>query len=330
MGSRTTITVLAALAITLASWLGWTYWTSTPEYALAQIQRAVDTRDSVRFEKYVDIDSVVTRATDTLMEQALRETKGSNDVEEIGSALAAGMIAMMKPKIVEYTKSKISMMIEDSGEPAATDQQANVGQIDQILELHGNEVKALPLRKSGRVAYLDLEYLDEEFDEWRTLEIKLRDIGDHWQVVEISNLAEYMEESELLRDQKLAALNSPIEARLQETISVIQVSKESIEEHGNKKTRMTLVVKNLSKRDLKEFALTLDTFDLDGGHIKDLNLTGGMLAANTSKPFVWELDVNQFRDEDARLFVQDRPRYRVTLNKVEFYDGEVVKRIKSL
>jgi hypothetical protein len=93
---------------TFAYW----HWTHTPTYSLRQIQKALETHDVAKFEKHVDIQSVSSRLIDDMMSHALKETQPQSGAEGLGTALAAGLVQLMKPRLVEAIREQAVRLVE--------------------------------------------------------------------------------------------------------------------------------------------------------------------------------------------------------------------------
>ena len=88
---------------------GYYYWTTTPEYSLQKILTALEEHDVDTFEKHVDIENFVESAIDQFMLQTLSETTDpeKSGLESLGNLLGAGLMELMKPKLVSFAKKSI-------------------------------------------------------------------------------------------------------------------------------------------------------------------------------------------------------------------------------
>ena len=94
------------------------YWayTRSPSYALTQARVAITQHDIVKFDKYVDSDTLVGSAVDALMDSALQEMNtrhASHDQwESLGQNLATGLVSLMKPQLVASLKAQLRDAVE--------------------------------------------------------------------------------------------------------------------------------------------------------------------------------------------------------------------------
>ena len=57
------------------------YWKQTPEYSLLQIKLALETKDSYLFEKHVDLDRLISRGVDAVIESSINKNeKGTSKI----------------------------------------------------------------------------------------------------------------------------------------------------------------------------------------------------------------------------------------------------------
>ncbi len=201
--------IFISLVVIIIAGLGFAYWhwTGTPKYSLQQVHKALETNDVVKFEKHVDIKSISSRLIDDLMNLALKEPQPQNELESFGTSLAAGFVHLMKPHLIDSIYSQTIRQVEkgnfgDFTSPDGTDdyQETDVD-IDDISQQLGVDKESFSgisyIRKDGKVALAGLAFQSEDFGESMILELRLRNLGRYWQVVEISNIAELLQEIEI-------------------------------------------------------------------------------------------------------------------------------------
>lgn len=97
---------LAMFAFVIACCFYFLYWIKTPQYSLYEAYDAVKTHDVEKFDRYVDLDSVLGYAYDDYVTVIL-----GND-GSFGGQLAFGMATALKDHIVRMSKNKIHAEIE--------------------------------------------------------------------------------------------------------------------------------------------------------------------------------------------------------------------------
>jgi hypothetical protein len=182
------------LAVGVALFAGVIYWqwTSSPTYSLSRIRSAVDEHDVVAFEKHVDVDTVASRLIDDLMAASTQP----DDAEDIGAAIATGMVELLKPRLVGMVKEQTLRLVEDGTFSLPEGEGAALGHLARLDPRSGGFRGIGSTEVRGKVAVVGLEFHDEELDADFVLELKLRDMGGYWRLVELSNIAEVLAQIE--------------------------------------------------------------------------------------------------------------------------------------
>ena len=166
--SRFPVLVFAVVIAALVAWAGYAFWwKATPQYSLRQVAYAVETRDLELFRKHVDLDAAVDRFVDDLSGMLTPQMKGS-----------------IKTGVERYV---------ETGEIDRRDAK-RVDEREPLSERIRRAVRSVSyVRGEGETAFVGLEVDDDRTGETRTLELRMRELPDgYWQVVEISNLREFL------------------------------------------------------------------------------------------------------------------------------------------
>jgi len=189
---------------TLLAGSAWVY-SRTPTYSLHQIGMAFRTHDFAKFEKYVDIESVTSRLIDDVSSSAVAEGKKEAGIENSDPALHAGLLRVMRPQMVDSIREQVVLLVE--GEAADVD-------YAQVLAANRDEVELEywieTFSEIWNRYYEGISYVKQERNvalvgvrlhysySWRdtdiTLELRMRDMGGYWQVVELSNVRDLLQE----------------------------------------------------------------------------------------------------------------------------------------
>lgn len=204
------------------------YWTTTPSYALSQVVVSLQNRDATTFEKYVDIDSVASRAFDNVVDGPAR-----GQIMGRVSMIGVGFIRMFKRDIVgmahqklldevAHGQVKVNMAgsvlnnvipgagivwtndMKPVGPTVAQATQVVSGDEDIVQSPHMNDRTKSILREygltrggfrgvkylntNGSSARLGLEFYSPKMNQNFVVEFKLEDAGGYWRVTELSNL----------------------------------------------------------------------------------------------------------------------------------------------
>ena len=195
------------------------YVVKTPHYSLYQIHKAVQSHDTVLFEKHVDLDSIYSKGINDLVSSGLKGKKS------IGiDPITAGIIKLVKPTVVnalkdatlesvrkESPKGKVQPAPNGNGQPA---QNGN----DKTPKKKNNNENAIPLLKKlkERVDVSNLKIKDSSITEKEpgvaTVAAVLHNIklnkdfnvnmrmekqaDGEWQIKEMTNFVEFLKEVE--------------------------------------------------------------------------------------------------------------------------------------
>ena len=182
------------------------YYTTTPKYSLLRAAAAVRAHDAPGFNTYVDVESV---AGDLLTQ--VGESSGLLGKLNSGSLLLKGLSAALKPALAAQAKKQVDAYITTGS--VAQAQQAGgssfslAGLVGKIVS-DSSEFKGVAYETTlpGGMAEVGLEFTQPRYDTTLLVKLRLADLGDHWQVKEITNAGEIighigqMEKRRLLRE----------------------------------------------------------------------------------------------------------------------------------
>lgn len=333
MKRSTATTVVIVLVCLTAVAVSWHAWTSSPTYALRQAARAVGEHDLVTFQKYVDVERVCERFVDDMMASVTEET-GDNPF----GGLAAGMIMMMRPRLVEAMQAAIERAIE-TGEMTAggKDDVDAAGQVRPYWRTASDEESGFRrvafVRKEGAVAIAGLEMFDADAQSSFTIELKLRDLGGHYQIVEIANLRETMAALREAEAKRLAELNAPIAQELARTVTFERLIGTTSSDRWDisRKAQVGVELRNRSNEPITKvsFRVRVMRGEEQIGEFRCVETE--RIEPGERTQGVWEKSVNLFRGEDKALYEGiDSAELVAEVTRVEFADGGVVELLESV
>jgi hypothetical protein len=196
------------------------YWVKTPAYSLNIIRKSIANHDLIKFEQHVDLKSLYERAYDDLVKQAL----GGNE----SSPLIMGMVTAMKGAAVDATVNQTKRYVETGNFEQNNNTTANKQQglaaagenaaknLNDRTDAQGMEFKGIEsTQKDGKIAVVTAKLYNRRVQKDFLLKIKMRELDTgEWQVVELSNLAEFVDDIEKATSEKLAELNKPIQEKM--------------------------------------------------------------------------------------------------------------------
>lgn len=195
------VTVLA-IAIIAVAWY-FLYFTKTPEHSLNTVRTAVVNHDVETFKKHVDLDSLLAHGYDDMIaamiagdEKLANDNFSRNFVEGLAKLFKGMMVAEGKDSILRYVETgKVERPGEAQGQAQAkTSPAPSVKNMAKQTGLDDASFKGLAYSKQdGDIANVGIKFLLPKDQQEIVLDVKMRRLKDgNWQIVEISNLKEFI------------------------------------------------------------------------------------------------------------------------------------------
>lgn len=326
--NRKLLAVAAAIIVLGCAFLGGVYWkwTRSPEYSLYEARRAIEEHDVARFEKHVDLDSVLGRLVDDVLAVSMGDAP-TEGPEALGAGLASGLIQAMKPALVSAVKDQVIRGIE-TGDPGPRDDDAPVTLGNVANRLGTADLPALSpnyVRTEGKISRIGLDYHHAQLDADLTLELKLRDMGGYWRVVEFSNVRDLLVHIQELTQQRLDALNAPIRERMSAMVTVASISKRRRSDRWgfDRRTEVRVELQNSSEAALRTVKLEVIPV-LSGEPILDEPMgfaLDGELGPGETRTLQASIRANQFMEATMVLYASDDVNFLIEVKEVEAVDG---------
>ncbi|GMA99462.1 hypothetical protein [Pelosinus sp. IPA-1] len=336
--------IFALVTVIFISCFGYWYWLRTPQYSLKIIKDAVETHDLQKFEKHVDIETLVSRVIDQVLDS---KVNNKNEVQdEQTNAFAAGLIKMLKPQFVLMAKDQIRSYVEKgstetqpkNNQPKNKNESTPNFSINDIYKNNGGgsvDFKGIEyVNKDGKIAIVGLKLFYPKLNSDVILELKMREMDGYWQIAEINNLSAFMLKLEELEKNKLAELNKPI---INEMNAAIKIDSIQIVPVNNgpysKAVRFPTNITFLSPKDIKEIGMLIEVKNQEGKILfKNIMRSAGSTYPGKVSTINWGKEINPFIKSDADLFntpvnkltVQIQPQF------LKFADGSELKLIDTL
>lgn len=332
--------LLPLIVISAALFYYFMYWCKTPLYAVNEVRDSMQNHNVEKFEKYVDLHSVLDKAFEDVI---MAESKINND-NVASNAFAMGILRMIKPAVVdllvEETKASIANQNTEqkqtvSGNASHKDPIADAmrSNLEKKLSLDKLKLKDISLEdsKEGQ-AVVNLVITHKELNKDFELKMKMVLTEDNvWQIKEFTNLVDFIYELDRAEKAALASLNQPLIDKLNNSLTIVDKKislQENINGADNKILSVVVTVKNNSNKNINRIYYDIEVFDDDNNIVYSYpeRFNGTLPAGNTQilnnqkilKPalpadkMLMELD---FDDLNWRI----QPTY------ISFDDGEVIE-----
>ena len=323
--------IIAALAGAAFYFL---YFIRTPIYALNAARQAMQQHDVAKFERYVDVNSVMGSAFEDIIKA---ESQINND-NLFSNPFAISILHMLKPSVVELMRQealdRIAAKPADSAKSADPVPDAMKRNMERHIPLDKLTIKDLQLTKTdanGAVASLALHnaYLEKDFI--AQLQMTVNDKGD-WQIKKVDNLAQLIVQFDAAKKAKQAAANKTIMERLSKAVQTYEARLRIFTDDNTApepQTMLSAVVtaKNMTKVPINRMYYDVLIFDGQDKqlysypeHFRGSIAPGQTVELNTSKI------LNKMLPDDKRLMEQDinQEKCRIQITYIAFDDGNVL------
>lgn len=325
--------LLIAVALTASGGL---YWRNrlihSPEYSLKRLADAIEEHDVATFQELVDIETVINRYFDATMADAIGDTADADFATLIGQ----GMAALMKPRLAAEAKAAILAAVE-KGVPEGAPKGMFLGDFVKRTGVGPENFKRLSaVTRDGATAVVSLEFENARIDSTVTLQLRMRDMRDYWQVSEIANSVEFESNLKDAEKRRLDAFNRPIRERLATALAVEDLRKTAKDVNSFFGGEVTLraSIRNESTSTIAGFSTKLRLTDAEGHHLVDLPVSSSdALAPGSAYDFRWRESLGLFGDSGHKAVARTREeniRCEIVCDRLELPDGTVVKMFGDL
>jgi hypothetical protein len=201
---------LLLLVVLLALAAGGYYYIQSvrngPSGALAQAAAAVQTHDITTFEKYVDVNSVTNHLVDDVVSQGSAVTS----LLPGGQLAMAGALRLLKPTLAKAAHKEVQRYVEtgslEAAAAAAPKRLVNVsltGLASKVVSPDSQFKGIKYTREEGDNAFVGIEVSQPKYDTTMVIDVKMRRVGDHWQLKEITNIADLLQQVAGLEKRRL-------------------------------------------------------------------------------------------------------------------------------
>ena len=194
------IAAIVAIVLLLGGIAGYMYYKRTPTYTFNLIKTSVEKHDWDTFSKHVDTKNVISTSYDAFLESAM---ESEDDVDEDMKGMVSGFAKLLKPGIVEALNDEVEQWVKtgEKKEPekkaGSKDEQNAQNAAENMTKETGFDTSSFKgvtyTKDDGDFSLVGITIEDSQLKKDFTLELKMRQLDDGtWQILEISNLKEYL------------------------------------------------------------------------------------------------------------------------------------------
>ena len=189
--------LLGVLALAVLAAAGGAFWyfgfyTKTPEYALKQIEEAVAARDTVKFDKYVNVARAVDTASDALVEGMMDADIGVT--EDVRSAVES-FAQMFKASVSKSFREAIYGCVKTGEWEAALDESPDERVLLERAGLYPLEFRGAegPEKGEDGNTYFGLRVYQKDAGEEYVLRVFMeKDSEGVWRAEEVANFRDFI------------------------------------------------------------------------------------------------------------------------------------------
>ena len=326
------IAVIFVVFALLIGGIAYYRYTYSPKYALSRAREAVERHDVATFQKYVDLDRVIASFIEQWLQYEHGKKKEKTGWDYLGMALAKGLLSTVQPYVVNEIKESVIAYIKTGKENVLLKGEGDVREVGEILgkikTAEGKFDGVDYVREEEKVARVGMKIHFDRYDAPLILELTMEKADGSWKVVELANLAEFLQNLDELERKKIAELNKPIIEEMKKHLVLVDWKKEGYKDFLIKQVVVTLRLKNdwkeeVDKCDLKVIIKNSRGKVLFRGTVEsDVNLASGKVGDIVFKRTVGFFDSNGyylFNTPQSELKIEIEPVY------VKFTSGKELK-----
>ncbi len=329
---------LIVVIVVLLGLGGYYYYRHTPTYTFRLIETAVKEHDWATFDRHVDVKGMTEGAFDDFLAYEMENDKTMDDSSK---AMALGFAQMFKPVIVGAVETGVRTYVEtgafqDEDKDAAKSKQDPGKQAANEIMKTADESRLTfqgikSTEKDGKTALVTLGIHDGQYDADFEVKLRLNQLDDGtWRVMKLDNLKELIEAVREAEKKKLAELNEPIRAEMDNAVKIGTI-KAAVQGKSSFSQVLALSA-NLTiggDKAVKSFGGTLTMTAPDGSE-RTSSYTYTVKAG--AKTFTLQKDLNPFITFENGIIKQKAEGYQFALSvdSVEYADGTKTQLLKAI
>ena len=204
--------VVAAVIAVAGGWWYTGYYTRTPEYAIKMVQEAVTGHDKEKLYRYVDVNHMLDTASDAMLDGLVQAmVPATGDTREAVSSLTrmfkAPVLMSLQTAVDNYVEQGpwISRSADEKSIADSVDADVIVSRIG-LPDIEFQKLESMAVDFDNGTAVAKVRVLQTEAGEEYTLDVELIETeGGSWQVYEITNFKDFIENLQSMRQKQVKA-----------------------------------------------------------------------------------------------------------------------------
>jgi len=322
MIEKTRIGALVAglLIVSAAAFLWQQQRVQSPAYTLNEIKNAVEDKNRLRFERFVDVEGLSESIIDEVIAKSALESvrTSTSGFGALGGLIGAQAADQLKPALTQELKSALlrsvenghldSMFAEAKGDTAIDGRKLDLAIIAANTGSDRIEFDGIgEIVRDQDAATVGLRFHNNILDTTLVLRVRMQKNGKRWKITKPDNLSDYLDDTKSLQERHLARENAAIKQRIDSSLRIGPITRSVRSVYYNDYVYLRAKIENIGREVLD--TIFLKTFD--GAELVDPT-AGSLIYAKPLAPgesAVAEglFDYNQFIDSHTTL------RYRAGL-----------------
>ena len=322
--------LLLALAL-VACLIGYAAYRHSIRFSLYQAYKAYKKHDITTFEKYVDLDGLLSNLIDDLTNIQGTDDSWLNDIID-------GLVSVVKPQILPSIKQDVINLIEQGTheqQASSVDGQNLFNTLINRYLPHKNKKLFRGISytiRDGKIAYVGLLLFHPRYDTTLTLEVKMRNKGSYWQIASITNINSYIHSVDSLEQIRTDRVNRELVKKMNNILQLKGYSKTSYLREGfffsTHYIRCKFILENTSDKEIVGFQARAYCLSPDGDTLKRFTLSSGhRLEPNKRDTLQVSTSVSLYNRHGAELYKLTAPKLkvRIEVTHIIFADGRELR-----
>lgn len=257
---------IALGAALLTALVAYHIWTSSPDYSLMQIRHAVNDRDLALFRKHVDYENLIARGLEATTARELDKVGPADNLwKALGNQIGEGIAGLMIPALSKKLAGDLENAVAQ-GRVADLGSRLRLDAVIASLQGAANE----SARATSEQAYARAPLEHPAFGNKRfTLIFSMREMDGYWQIVELSNLTDYLDWQAEQKAYYLTEANKPILAAIDASIEAVSFSHKRLPANPFRgpELQVTMNFTNAGSKAIKTLYCDITISRLDNGEL---------------------------------------------------------------